>query len=826
MNNNVKMLCQDYMDGIIELKSIPVDKLNWSLLGRAAVKEPNVFIDYMFYLCEVKKINIDIINCIGLLPSAYLSQELYDRAFKINPKKNFYLIPKKFRTEEMCNIYNSLVPKKGECGEVSKISIEQKKHSKQSKRSIEQQKYSEAYRLDAVNNFRKIPNGYKTQEMCDNFFDIDPSNHFYLIPGKFLTQRMCNIFYELDPINNYEKIPNRFRAELFRRNNALVMKTSTGGSTFQVKSCDSMSEKKKGLGQEFYDTLFAKNPKENFKYIPFQNRTLRMYEILASLTVDYNFLFQIPVQYRTQRIYEIFYNLNSKEVFILIPDNFKTQKMCTEMLEIDFEKYFPYVPECFYTQEMCDRYFALNPVNNIGKIPVFFRTQDMMIKIFNIEPELLLQIEFSNGIDAQKMYNKIFYLDPFKAFDVIPYKFKTAKMCKILYSLDAIKAFLIIPIEFITEDMSIDVMNKAKTSCQFNKILCKIPSEYKKQRFYETLFDRNAGKYFTSIPLEYRTRSMYITMLNIDLKKYSLEIPIEFCDNEALSIVVSGLKKYVDEGITIESTSEVIMTAIKMYPSLFKVLDEEIQDNVIFNELYLTVSSGGTRNSVARKYNLTPEHVSLILERFKDKNVEMYSFIKAKLEENKVVYFSNMLQDISNLGNIIVSLGPIDINLGLTKEQKIKFAYLFVKHIHYPLSEIYSFDYKKYNAEYADIINSFFRFVLKYDALFSNFTSLADKSVIKLNNSWLYKYDRIKFFRYKNGMATSHYTYGVDREKLTPKIEQYIIGKLKENNIPLNNMIVQVAFYEYFRGTLDEFILRFCEYDKIHFKKRIRSINN
>ena len=40
-----------------------------------------------------------------------------------------------------------------------------------------------------------------------------------------------------------------------------------------------------------------------------------------------------------------------------------------------------------------------------------------------------------------------------------------------------------------------------------------------------------------------------------------------------------------------------------------------------------------------------------------------------------------------------------------------------------------------------------------------------------------------------------------------------IIDELRINNIPLNDIIVQSAFREYFNGRLDEYIKQFIGYD-------------
>lgn len=80
------------------------------------------------------------------------------------------------------------------------------------------------------------------------------------------------------------------------------------------------------------------------------------------------------------------------------------------------------------------------------------------------------------------------------------------------------------------------------------------------------------------------------------------------------------------------------------------------------------------------------------------------------------------------------------------------------------------------------------------------------------------------FFAIKNGVCTAVYRYGKDGKLLSLEIEEYIIKRLKEDRIPLNNVIVKGAFREFFNYNLEEYILQLQSYDNLYngFKKKIK----
>lgn len=750
-NKSVGLILKEYMTGKIDLYDIPIDKISWSLLGRVAINEPENFIDYIFYLCNDRKLNIDIIRCIELLPSECLSQDVYNRVFEYSPEKTFVRIPSEFRTVEMIKRYNELSSKK--------------QYSNVEKTVIMAEKYQKFYFDDPLNNFRDIPKRYKTQEMCDDFFNRDPLRHFNLIPMQFLTQRMCNVYYEIDPLNNYDKIPYRFR-NFFSEKIVVITPDSN------KKESKIFDEE---LSQKEYDEIFDKDPLGNLEKIPSQYRTQRMYDIYADSAISSSFISKIPQGFRTDKMYIRFYKMNPSKNFELVPDVYKTQ-------------------------EMCNDFFKIDPINNINKVPFNYRTYDMLLSIFNASPESLFVIGFPEKIITREVYNKLFDINPFRAFRLIPSCFVTNEMCDKLFKIDPVSAFLIVSNEIVTEQMCIDVINSTDDTALISKILNKMDSRFKTDKLYEIIFYKDIERFFSYIPSENRTKKMYITVLKKNVYRYSKYVPKKFYDDEIFSVTITGLKKIINNGYKINDLSDLIFNVIRKEPSLINSLSHNCQEKFFVKEMYEGFKNGISVDDILRKYSITIEYIYYTLEKLKYINEKKYAFIKSNMISDKTIYITKMIDNIKRLEEIILSLGIMGENFNLSLEQKIKFVYLSDKYIDYSLEEIYYFYYKSnYRNEFL-IFKSFFDGILKYNLLFVDAASTSvDRKKVRNNNSWLRKN-----------------VYSVDDGR------RYVIDKLIQNDIPLYDVIVETAVNTYYNCTFDNFVARILEYDNIDSALKIK----
>lgn len=787
---NSNDLYREYVDNKISLTQIPINKITWKILGMAAIKETDIYIKFIFDMCENKNINIDLIRLVDLLPKQHLSQDIYDRVFKINPKKYFLSIPKKFRTEQMIIEYNSL----------TNFLVS----NKISPRERKQDMYNSLYKENPIKNFALIPDEYKTQGMCNDFFHIDPLNHFKMIPSRFITREMCIEFLKLNPFKHFQLIPDRFKTIEFFQNNIL-------------QENNSISK------QAVYNEMFRRNPIVNFIHIPEEYRTQEMYERIAYLSKDITILDNIPSKFRNKRIYEILFWKNPKKFFTLVPDKFKTREMCDIVLKIDFDSFFSTIPDEYKTQEECNRFFDIDPLKNIWKIPLNFRTKDMLLKIIDLDDNLFGIIKFPKNVMTKETYKMVFdKIDSFKAFELIPEQYISQEMCDRLFNIDYISAFKIIPDRYITKRMCIYVLDNLTSISEMGLFV----KRFKNQEIFDYMFDKNYKKYFKYIPSEFRNKRMYLHLLKNNVYKYSKIVPMELYDDiDVIDIVCSELKKIIDKNITIPADSELCLNVIKLYPSLIKVLEQQYMDNIIIGDIYSIINEHGTLEFIANKYDVSIYYIENLVEKIKNIDIDKYNIIKKILEDNRINYLANMLNDITNLGEIILSLGDI-VNYELNAEQKIKFAYLFYKFCNNSLEEIYYFDYKKYSYEYLNDINFFFNKCLKYKYIFTSTDYAEEKNIFEFNNSWLKKYNRNSFFKIKEGIPSIEHKYGKEGKLLTFDIEIDIISRLKNECIPLNSYIVQCSFKEYFNNNLDGFIAVIKSYDCLmkNSKKRIRKI--
>ena len=766
MEKSANDIYQDYVKGKIKLIEVPISKLSWSLLGKAAFQETENYIDYIFDLYETKKINIDIVRCIELLPLEYL-QDIYKRFFEVNPEKNFGMIPIKFRNKEMCDTF---------------------------------------FKLNPFVNFRLIPDKYKSQEMCDVLFRYDPLESFKLIPNKFKSDKMCDIYLKLNSNEkiNLNLIPIKYRNKYIHG--------------VEMNDCSSLN----GEAEDARDNFVCKNADFQVKDRIFRYfKTQQEWDDFFDENPEEHFVF-IPSKYKTQRMFETLFEINPGKYFEDIPLKFITQYMCDIMLELDIGRYFFVVPDSFKTQEVYDSFLELNPRVNFKYIPDEFKSEKIWKIMFDVDPVYYFKFIPEKYITPE-MLVKMFYFFPKIFFDLIPYEFKTQEVYDKYFTIDPVLNINKIPVKFRTQEMFFELF---KTNHYLLNVI-EFDENVMTQALFDKLFEFNSVDFFDLIPIKFRTEEMYKFMLKKDVYKYSKLVPKELYSESIFEIVAIELKKLINNEITISSDSDLCLMVVRLYPSLVKVFEVRTIDDIIFNDIYLMCSEGGTVENIARKYNVSVYYINRLIEKIKDIDPVMYIFIKNKLEQNKKTWLANMQNDVLNLGQIILSL---NIEPGfMNTEQKIKFVYLYRRYVINSLNDIYNFNYRKYcksASEYFECIDNFFKNFIRSGYLSVNNSDFPIQEGIALNNSWLSKYDRSEFFQFRNGVCTAEYRYGKNEELLTLEIEEYVINLLKKESIPLNDLIVRCAFREYFDGTFNEYILKLQSYDGTYksSKKKIKNM--
>ena len=341
----------------------------------------------------------------------------------------------------------------------------------------------------------------------------------------------------------------------------------------------------------------------------------------------------------------------------------------------------------------------------------------------------------------------------------------------------------------------------------------------KKQNLILIIIDNIYESYIKFIPFEYfkeNEREIIIEKILIRNPEAIIKfVPKKYLTKKIAEKIVKvepSLINYLPkELITKEMLEYINSKNLYKTEKVQKMIDIQLSELTILKELTIMLSSGGSIEEISKKNNTSIGIIQEIIEKQKDINPELYQAIKNKLLSNQTIWILNMINDCNMLSSIIISLGKID-NAFLTREQKIKFAYLYYNNCHNSLEEIYNFA-NKYpdKIEDTNTINEFFRKVLKYNYLKSENTLIPEKKTILFNNKWLKQFDKVDYFKIKDGIPTVKNQY-LEHIIQVEDVDN-IISILKSNNIPLNDMIVKEAIREYYNKKLSDFITNIKQYD-------------
>lgn len=533
--------------------------------------------------------------------------------------------------------------------------------------------------------------------------------------------------------------------------------------------------------QEFYDKLFIIKPTEIFARVPREYRTMDMCNKLLLLDPSFSPFELIPIQFRNSIMYKkMIVNANDIEVIKDIPLENINQELCNMLFDKFGVVAFDLIPDQFKTGDMCD-----SVSRNTDDWTVFFKM-----------PKRLLNQEICNNI----FFRSLVKGEAVICFENIPLEYRSTSMCK----------------RIIENSNDSDVLRLIPRE-QLTKIIC------------DMALIKYSEESLEYIPDELKTKEFYISLLDRDFLKYVRYIPSKYYDLEVCSIIALKLKKLKNQITNIEMDLDLCFEVVNIYPELLNVFSNEIRDEIIKRELKILINTNGTLNYISRKYKIDMSIINLVLEQIKEENIDDYYEIKGVLHDNKITYYKTMLGDIENLYNIILIF---DDNNGyvLDLEQKIMFAYLYGKCVFNPVKDIYEYCAKKnfYNNMNEDEmqiysmmskkIMSFLNKYFKYRYVLGDGVSNVDSyeaNNISASNRWIKNYNRDDYIKMQDGELVTVSKYGKKEELLTFKIEEEVIFKLGQYNIPLIDVIVGNAFKEYFKGTLDEYIFQLCQYEDI-----------
>ena len=508
--------------------------------------------------------------------------------------------------------------------------------------------------------------------------------------------------------------------------------------------------------------LFVKK----FESIPEKERTPELYKTLSKISLE-DYIMQvinfhdIPKEYLTKKkCMDMFYS-NIEKYISEIPDIYKSQELCDLLVRIDFAKYFKYIPEVCRTPKMYEEFVQMNPTKNIKEVPKEKQTQGMYDLIFEY------------GIDHY--------------IDLIPEKYRSKKMYHRLIRINQNKYLPLMPIEYFDADIAVELITVNTSNMNI------IPAKAKTLDFYLKLIKKDPPKYLKYLPDKYLTDEVIVKIGSIlekrkDNRKFYDELPIN--------------KLIIDKfpGLLGQFSDKIIM----------KVIKEELCD-IIANNLSI--------DTVIDKYGLSNKTIINILAKIKEKDIKTYKKVNKKIEEHNSLEYTNIQDDMLKLETIILSLGKVS-RRKLTSEKKQEIAYLIRKYVHTPLEVIYTYNNSYLKEDKNEVINNFIEYVLEYSLLIDRYEGLAETRKITYENPWLKDFDFNKFFNIVNGIPMSSYKYGAEAKELTMDMAKEIINQLTAEEIPLNTLIVSIAFRRYFKGELEDYIKELHSLDEIFIESK------
>lgn len=513
-------------------------------------------------------------------------------------------------------------------------------------------------------------------------------------------------------------------------------------------------------------SLFIKK----FQSIPENERTPELYKTLSKISLeDYimqviNF-YDIPKEYLTKKKCMDMFYANTEKYVYEIPEIYKSQELCDLLVRIDFEKYFKCVPEACRTPKMYEELVRRDPIKNIKEVPSEKQTQAMYDLIFDY------------GIDHY--------------INLIPKKFLSKKMYHRLIRINQNKYLPLMPEEYYDTDIAVELVVASTSN-------------------------------LNTIPAKVKNIDFYLRLIKKDPTKYLKYLPNKFFNDEVIAKIGSILEKRKDTHKLCEELP-INKMIIDKFPGLLGQFSDKIIMKVIKEELCDIIANNLSINTVIDKYGLSNKTIINILAKIKEKDIKTYKKVNEKIEEHNASEYTNIQDDMLKLETIILSLGKVS-RRRLTSEKKQEIAYLIRKYVHTPLEVVYTYNNSYLKENKNETINDFIEYVLEYSMIIDRYEGLAEARKITYENPWLKDFNFDKFFNIVNGIPTSTYKYGAEAKELTVNIAKEIINYLISEGIPLNTLIVSIAFRRYFKGELEDYIKELHSFDNIftESKKRIR----
>ena len=499
-----------------------------------------------------------------------------------------------------------------------------------------------------------------------------------------------------------------------------------------------------------------------FKFIPDEMRSPALYKELSKKSLDDYLMYVvdypgIPDVYRTKEMCLGLFYANIDEYISLIPNEYKSIELCEMLVKRDFKKYFSKVPVELRTVKMYEDLVELDPVNNIDMVPADKRSQKMYDMLFDYGLDIYID-KIPDDFRTKKMYHRLIWINPSKYACMCPKEYFDCEMADYLLSSNI-------------------------------KYLDIIPNNFKDEKFYLELIKKDPIKYLKYLPNKYYTDEVI----------------------DSIGKILSGktIKYRLNGGDKLNKK------ILKRYPSLIEMFTLPVMHGLIKEELAKMIKENGDISDIATKYSISNKTILNIIYAIEKNDQVFYNNICNYLNSDVIAIRNQTIKDdLRKLEIIILSLGKVTRHT-LTLENKLQIAYLTKKYLNYSLEEIYAFNNSSKNDKVSREVNIFIEYVLDYTLYADTYRGTIDVKKISYNNEWLKDFNIVKFFNIVNGNINSKYLYGPNEEELTIDIVNEIISRLKFEEIPLNLLILSVAFRKYFKSELDNYIRELHSFDSI-----------
>ena len=435
----------------------------------------------------------------------------------------------------------------------------------------------------------------------------------------------------------------------------------------------------------------------------------------------------------------------------------------------------PYVPAEFVNDEM------INGVTNFNYLPQKYRTKERCMDItkrnlsnFNY---LVSNFKFGESPEDQtfidelvNIYGSGIIYGPIK-------KFLTSKHYeKILSSKPVAGVFNQIPEDKLNDKIwEIYIVNNPNI-LSFKKFENVIPKKFFSDDFIVKLAT-NHPNVIRSIPKELISKdaATRIVEINPDFIKY---MP----------------KKHIDDDL-------------KKNQKISRLKDSK---EIIIGLSHM-LESGGSIQKLSSDLGMPITKIESVIEGLQYTEPDLYQQIKKKMDLNQKAWYHTRLREAEYFKKLIDSLGKIDGNF-LSKDQKIKFIYLYNTHIRITIEELYGFV-----SDYADRIQNskeilqFVNRVFKYRRLKNDIMIGDEKKSIEHNNQWVKSFNIGSYFGIVDSKSTV--TNRIGENVVKEADVRSTMDVLKENGIPLNDMIVKKAIQSFYDSKLDDFVKNIKSYD-------------